>query len=180
MSLLRQLFGINDTAADTPGGKTGTDTETVRRITEALDAMEPEKARYIASFAYTLSRVAHADLDVSQEETREMEKIIVERGGLPQEQAIIAVQIAKTQSLLFGSTENYLVTREFGHMATREQKLSLLDCLFAVSAADESVSTVEDNEIRKITEELKLDHDDFIAARLRYRDYLAVLKKRPS
>jgi hypothetical protein len=46
-----------------------------------------------------------------------------------------------------------------------------------VCSADRSISTVEDNEIRKISTELKLSHEDFIAVRLNYRDHLAVLKK---
>ena len=89
------------------------------------------------------------------------------------------MQIAKTQNLLFGHVEDFLVAKEFNQIAAREDKLALLDCLFAVSAADDEVSTVEDNEIRRIAEELKLDHADFIRARHAYRDYLAVLKKRP-
>ncbi len=155
------------------------DTETVRKIVGALDRLEPERARYIAAFAYILSRVSHADLHVSPEETAAMERVMVEDGGLPEEQAILVVQMAKTQSLLFGGTENFLVTREFNKIATREQKLALLECLFAVSAADENISAVEDNEIRQIASELRLDHSDFIAVRSRYRRHLAVLKKLP-
>ncbi|MCH8267674.1 MAG: TerB family tellurite resistance protein [Acidobacteria bacterium] len=155
------------------------DTETVRKIVEKLDSMEPERARYIASFAYLLSRVAHADMHISKEETCAMERIVKERASLPEEQAILVIQMAKTQSLLFGHTENFLVTREFQKIAAREQKLALLDCLYAVSAADRSISTVEDNEIRKISRELHLSHQDFIAARLNYRDHLAVLKNFP-
>ncbi len=155
------------------------ETETVRKIVDALDQMEPAQARYIAAFAYLLSRVAHADLDISPEETQEMERIVMERGGLPREQAILVVQMAKTQSRLFGGTENFLVTREFNKIATREQKLGLLHCLYAVSAADKSISSVEDHEIRKISRELLLSHQDFISVRLAYRDHLAVLKQPP-
>ena len=85
--------------------------------------------------------------------------------------------MAKSQNLLFGGTENYLVTRELNRIASREQKLALLDCLFAVSAADESISTVEDNVIRQIAAELRLEHREFIEVRSRFRDHLAVLKK---
>ncbi len=152
------------------------ETETVRKITEALDRLEPERARYIAAFAYLLGRIARADLHISPEETRAMERIVMERGGLPEEQAIIVVQIAKTQNILFGSTENYLVSREFNEMATHEQKIGLIDCLFAVAAADESISTVEDNEVSQIADELRIEHKDFIAIRSLYRNYLAVLK----
>jgi uncharacterized tellurite resistance protein B-like protein len=163
----------------TPRGASAAETDTVRRITAALDELEPERARYVAAFAYILSRVARADLAVSPEETRMMERIVVELGGLPESQAVIVVQMAKSQNVLFGATENYLVTREFNRMATREQKLALLECLFAVSAADHSISTVEDNEVRQIADELRLEHPDFIAARSAFRDYLAVLKKDP-
>lgn len=153
------------------------ETDTVRKIVEALDRLEPERARYIAAFAYLLSRVAHADRTISPEETREMERIVMERSGLPEEQAILVVQMAKTQSLLFGGTENFLVTREFNNIANREQKLALLHCLFAVSSSDQSISTLEDNEIRQISKELRLSHQDFISVRLSHRQHLAVLKK---
>jgi len=69
------------------------------------------------------------------------------------------------------------VTREFARAATREQKVALLDCCFAVSAADEDVSVAEDSVIRRVANELGLTHGDFIAARTAYRDYIAVLRK---
>jgi uncharacterized tellurite resistance protein B-like protein len=152
------------------------ETESVRRIVAALDEMEPEHARFIAAFAYILSRVARSDHEISTEETRVMEQIVAEHGHLPEEQAIIVVQIAKTQNLLFGGIEDYVVTREFNRTATQEQKLALLDCLFAVSAANRSISAQEDSTLKQIARELKLRHKEFIEVRLRYRDHLDVLK----
>jgi uncharacterized tellurite resistance protein B-like protein len=173
VSLLRFL-GLESAAQHTgPAAETAT----VRRIVEALERQEPEAARYVARFAYVLGRVAHADLEVSAEETRAMERIVMQRGGLPEEQAVLVVQIAKSQNVLFGGTEDYLVTREFARSATREQKVALLECCFAVSAADRDVSGAEEAEIRKIASELGLEHADFIAARLAHRDCLSVLKK---
>jgi uncharacterized tellurite resistance protein B-like protein len=172
MSLFRFL-GLNQKADPTPASS---DTETVRKIAQALDKMNPEQARYIAVFAYILGRVAHADMEISSEETREMERKVMELGHLPEEQAIIVAQIAKTQNVLFGGTENYLVTREFNKIATPEQKITLLHCLFAVSSTDQDISSLEDREIRQITSELKLEHKDFIAVRSEYRHHLSVLK----
>ena len=145
------------------------DTGAVRRIADALDRIEPERARYIAAFAYLLGRVACADREVSNEEIRVMERIVRERGDLPEEQAVLVVQIAKSQNLLFGGTEDFLVAREFEKMATQEQKLALLDCLFAVSAGDGSVSVPEDNEISRIAQVLKLEHSDLVRARLAWK-----------
>jgi uncharacterized tellurite resistance protein B-like protein len=169
MSLLRFL-GLEPKTPASP------DTETVRRIAATLDAMDPERARWIAAFSFLLCRVARAELVISDEESVAMENIIRERGGLTAEQAVLVLQIAKTQATLFGGTENFLVSREFNRLATREQKLALLDCLFAVSAADESISTAEDNEIVRICAELQLPREEAVEARSRYRQYLAVLK----
>jgi len=173
MSILKFL-GIN---LDQPGHATPTaQTDTVRKIVQKLDQLPEEQARYIAAFAFLLSRAARADLNISADETAVMERIVMEKGGLPEELAVVVVQMAKTQNQLFGSTENYLVTREFERMTTREQKLALLDCLFAVAAADENITSEEDNVVKQIASELKLSHDEYIAARSRFKEYLAVLK----
>lgn len=153
--------------------------DSVRKIVDRLDGLDPERARFVATFAFILSRVAHADLHVSAEETRSMERIVMDEAELPEEQAMIVIQMAKTQSLLFGGTDNFSVTKEFNKVATRRQKLGLLNCLFGVSAADDSISTVEDGVVRQIADELGLDHADYIAVRSRYRARLAVLKKPP-
>ncbi|HEV8412010.1 MAG TPA: TerB family tellurite resistance protein [Bryobacteraceae bacterium] len=168
---IRSFLGIPDQHA------ASADTETVRKVIEALDQMDPARARFIAAFGYILSRVANADLSISPEEVHAMERIIMERGGLPEEQALIVIQTAKTRAQLFGGTENFLVTREFSRIATREEKLALLDCLFAVAAAEGGISATEDNEIRQIVNELGLGHPDFIAVRSRWKDQLNVLKK---
>lgn len=155
------------------------ETDTVRKVVDALDRLDPAHARFIAAFGYLLSRVANADLSISPEETRAMERIVMQHGGLPEEQALIVVQVAKERAQLFGATEDFLVTREFDRIATRDQKLALLDCLFAVAASEDDISTVEDNEIRQITSELHLDHPDFIRIRSRWTTHLSVMKGLP-
>lgn len=152
------------------------DAGVVEKIVDQLDRMEPERARFIAAFAYILSRVAHADMRITQSETVAMERIVERRGGLSREQSLIVVQMAKSHSLLFGGTENFIVTRLMRDLATREEKLSLLDCLFAVSAADSGVSATESNLIRQVATELQMEHSDFIAVRARYHDQLSVLR----
>jgi uncharacterized tellurite resistance protein B-like protein len=165
-------MGILDRFRSQPA-QSDRDTETVRQIAAALDRLDPERARYVAAFAYILSRVARADLEVSEAEEREMERIVQEKGGLPEAQAVMVVHMAKTQNALFGGVENFLVTREFESIATREEKIALLHCLFAVSAVDRSISSAEDTTIRKIASELRLDHADFIHVKSAYVDRLA-------
>lgn len=165
--------------SEKPGSSVAGETETVRRIVNELEAMDPEHARYLAAFAYILGRVAHADDGISDEETRKMEQIVAGDGNLSQEQAILVVQIAKSQNRLAGGTEDFLVTREFRRIATKEQCKALLDCLFAVSAADESISGIEEQSVREIASELGLTRDDYITIRSAYSRHREVMKKRP-
>jgi uncharacterized tellurite resistance protein B-like protein len=144
----------------------------LRETLEALDHLYPERARYLAAFAYLLGRVAHADQQVSPEETRAMEALVREQGQLSQDQAMVVVQLAKTSSLLFGGTANFLVAREFSDLATYDQKLALMHCLFAVSATDEAISTAEEGEIHRIAKELRVDHPDLVALRLAHQRHL--------
>ncbi len=150
--------------------------ETLRKISNAIEELPSKEARFIAAFAFILGRVANADLDISDAEVAEMERIVERVGGLPEAQAVLVVQIAKAQHTLFGATENFSVTQEFNRIATRVQKQALLHCLFAVSSSDHAISVTEDNEIRAISRELRLDHSDFIAARSNYKEHLNVLK----
>jgi uncharacterized tellurite resistance protein B-like protein len=159
-----------------PARGASAETESVRKVVQALDHLEESRARYIAAFGYILGRIAQADLSISPEETAAMERAIRERTGLPESEAIIVTQIAKTRAQLFGGTENFLVTREFDSIATHDQKLALLDCLFAVAAAEGHISVTEDNEIKQVSQELHLDHPDFIAIRLRWKDQLSVFQ----
>jgi len=170
MSLLK-LFGLGGTAAPQ-----APDIDGVRTIIEALDTLDPGRARHLAAFAYILSRVAHVDQHVSQQETEVIERVVAQEGHLPADQATLVVGIAKAQSALFGGMEDFEVTREFSSRATHEEKLALLQCLFAVSSADDTIALVEDNEIRRITRELRIEHADYIAARLAHRQHLGVLK----
>jgi uncharacterized tellurite resistance protein B-like protein len=108
-----------------------------------------------------------------------MEALVARTAGLDRDQAMLVVQVAKTSHLLFGGSDNFTVAREFGASATYEEKLALVDCLFAVSSAHEGITTVEDNEIRRISRELRVEHGDYIRVRSAHRNHLTVLKPRP-
>src|SRR6185503_17217910 len=112
----------------------------LRETLESLDHLEPDRARFLAAFAYLLGRVAYADRHVSPEETRAMEMLVQEQGHIPHDQAMIVVQLAKSSNVLFGGTADFLVARQFSEFTSYEEKLALMRCLFAVSAVDESIS----------------------------------------
>lgn len=171
MSLLRWL-GLSEEASEAALGG-------IDEIERALTDLDQVRARYIACFAYILGRVARADHQVTPDESAEMERLVADRTGLPPDQAALVVKIATAHGLRHGGTEDFLVTREFTRIADRDQRLALLDCLLELSASDRSIVTLEDNEVRRIVSELKLEHADFIKARSAYRDHLKVLGRLP-
>jgi uncharacterized tellurite resistance protein B-like protein len=144
----------------------------LRETLEALDHLDPGRARYLAAFAYLLGRVAHADQHVSPEETAAMEALVRRHGQLSQDQAMVVVQLAKSSNLLFGGTADFLVAREFSQLASYDQKLALMQCLFALSASDESISVAEEGEMHRIANELRIDHADLITLRVAHQRHL--------
>ena len=189
--MLRRLIGLPrigpESTRGTPGGAprpggsgpgSGPDAETatVREIVARLELMPPDRARFLAAFAYILSRAAQADLSISDVETREMEQIVVAHGGIPEAQAVIVVQIAKTRSVLFGPTEDYLVTREFRAISTDAERLDLLRCCFLVGAADGSITAEESSTLSSLADELGVDQGAARALRAEYAEQSAALQ----
>jgi len=182
MESLWAMLGFQQKSARSKGpgsSLTIAETDSVRKLVGALKDMPPAEARYLAAFAYLLTRVADADRGMSAEERQAIEGILRDKGKLKGDHAALVTEIARNQTVLFGRTEHFLVGREFDEIASRDQKIALLHCLYAVSAADKSISSVEDHEIRKISRELRLSHEDYIEVRLAYREYLEVLKNLP-
>jgi len=156
------------------GDARGTDSDTIRRIAAELDKLDPDRARYVAGFAFVMSRVAQADEHVSEEEVAAMERLVCEKGHLPEAQAVLVVQMARTQQALFGGTDDFLVTRELMRVASYEDKVALIDCLFAVAAADRKILVAEANEIGRIARELRVEQADVSRLRSVYGEFLAV------
>ena len=173
MSILEWLRAIGPTSANDRG-----DTDTVRRIAGELDKLDPSRARFLAAFAYVLSRVAGADQHISDVETAKMVELLQKLGHLPESQATLVIEIAKNQHRLFGGTENFLVTREFREIASDQERRELLDCVFAVSAADEAITSEEEAQIRQTASELGFSHADYVQARLAYSDKRTVMRNK--
>jgi len=200
MSIFRRLFGgvtepdpdvrpapdaglDASAAAATPGtgaprssAAPGADTATVRRIVSQLEALPPERARYLAAASYVLARVANADLAMSPEETAFMERTLVEESGIGEAEAVLVVEAAKQQARLFGSTEDYLVTREFKRISDPEQRLRLLRACFLAAAADTSISSAEGATLNQIASELDIDAPALGALRSEFADRLSVVQ----
>lgn len=149
----------------------------LEEIESVLAGLGVERARHLACFAYILTRPARADHEVTDTEASQMHEIVMRHAGVTDVQAAAIVRVARDAARQSGGTEDFLITREFEGTASREEKLHLLDCLFSIGAADQSILTVEDNEIRRVASELKLDHADYINVRRKHLEHLEVLRR---
>jgi uncharacterized tellurite resistance protein B-like protein len=177
MAMRKFLLG----GAGVPGdsmdpGMTQRDTETVRRISRELEAMPVERARFLAAFAYILTRAAAADLAISADESRAIERLVAEHGGLAEPQAILVAQIARNQALLYGGTEDYLVTRQFRELSTAEDRLALLRCCYLIGAADDTITAAESDLLQEIARELDIDRDAVNVIRAEFAPKLAAIQ----
>ena len=152
------------------------ETATARRIVARLEALPPAEARFLACFAYVMSRAANADFHISEEETALMERFAVEFGGLDAAQAVLVVEMAKIQARAHGGTEDFVVTREFRSISTPPQRLALLRCCFAIGAVDASISATEAATINEIARELDLEAADVNAVRSEFHDQLSAVQ----
>jgi uncharacterized tellurite resistance protein B-like protein len=58
----------------------------------------------------------------------------------------------------------------------KEQKIQLIEAMFAVASADDSVSSEEDSAIYIVSKGIGLSHKEFVTVRARFQPYLEVLK----
>jgi uncharacterized tellurite resistance protein B-like protein len=158
------------------GGDSDPQLDVLRNIISKVEELPVERARFIACFAFLLGRVAYADLQASAEEVKRIEGLLRQKFHLDAAQAVLICTIAKNQNEMFGSTENYLVAREFKEMSTLAERRDLIDLLFQVAAADESISSAEEAEITQMASELEIHRDEMIEIRGRYRRHREVLK----
>jgi uncharacterized tellurite resistance protein B-like protein len=171
MSFMRFLGGRSpQPAIDQPPA--AAETEAVRHIVARLEALPPERARFLAGMAYVLARAAYADLEISDAETAAMEQELTS-SGLDSAQTVLVVEMAKLQEKTTGGTSDYLVTREFKEHSTPEERLTLLRACFRVCAADDSISGTESATLDEIASELDMTGRETAPIRAEFADRIS-------
>ena len=171
LETIRRWLGLANTHLEAP------EQAPLRDLIETLEHLEPGRARHLARFAYLLGRIAQADQHVSPEETHAMETLVVQEGGLTADQAVVVVGLARSAPLMFGSTADFEVAREFAEAATYEEKQALARCLFRVAATDEAISVAEESEIHRLAMHLKIQPQDLTALRVSHARFLPGLSR---
>ena len=183
--MFHRFFGSNDKDQTTvverpappPPSDGAGDTATVRRIVAKLEAMPPEKARFLAAAAYTLARAANADLDISDDETAAIERELQGHESIDEATAVLVTEMAKLQAKTVGGTEDFVVTREFKAVSDHDQRLVVLRACFAVMAANGSISAEETATVNEIAAELDIDQAELNAIRAEFHEQLSSVQQ---
>jgi uncharacterized tellurite resistance protein B-like protein len=169
LSLLRFLgIGVSTERRDDP--------ESLLEIEARLEVLPAEEARFISAFAYLLARIAGVDLRTESVERDVIAQRLEDFAEIDTALSVLLTETAIHAASSYSATDDHLVARAFRDMSGRAERLKLLRCLFAVAAADDSITTKEDNEIFEIAEAIGVDHSDVIGLRSNYKELLASMK----
>ena len=144
-----------------------------------LESMEPAEGRLAAAFAYLLARVAGADLRTEASERAAIADRLTAFGHVEAETASVLAEAAVRAADAHGATDDHLVARAFHNMTDHAERIRLLRCLYAVAAADDTITTLEDNEIFEIATAIGVGRSDVIAVRSEWKQYLGTLRALP-
>ncbi|MCP4200112.1 MAG: TerB family tellurite resistance protein [Proteobacteria bacterium] len=132
--------------------------------------------KYVTGFAGLLGKVAYADMEMSDDEVAKMQSILSSTLRLRDSQVGLIVKMLQNHSVQLCSLEDYRYVRMINKVCDKEQKMELIEAMFAVASADESVSSEEDSAIYVVSKGIGLSHKDFVTVRAQFKNYLEVLK----
>ena len=147
----------------------------VRRMEDALARLGVERLEYLAGFAGQLARVAHVDGGISAAEAKRIGAELAEHARITRAESELVIGILRHEFEVLRALQPHVLSRAINAHASPEEKATLIDCLYAVGAADHLVSDVEELEIRRIADALLVPHRVLIDIRGRYRDRIEAL-----
>ena len=127
-----------------------------------------EQVKKLCLAAGILARISAVDANISEDEKRTIKDVLSKQWHLSEQQAEIVTEISCDRTLK--GLDYFRLTRGFFDCTTLDERRSFIKCLFRIANVSEKTSHDEIEEIRKISNSLKLTHKDFIEAKLTIPD----------
>jgi len=131
------------------------------------DSQITPELRRLCVLGGLMGMVAQADGEIEQTEMEEIRKQLQFRGRFDSEQLDVLMSIIAEESAR-GLDRSRLIS-EYAGNATFDQRVELLDLLFAVAAANGALTHAELEELRGMSAALNLSHRQYIDAKVRAR-----------
>ena len=127
-----------------------------------------QSVRKICLAAGLLTRISAVDAEISDDEKKTIKQVLSEEWDLSEQQAEIVTQISCDRTLQ--GLDYFRLSRGFFECTTLDERRNFIKCLFKIANASNKTSYDETEEIRRISNSLKLTHKDFIEAKLTIPD----------
>lgn len=132
---------------------------------EGLDIRDSD-LRKLSLAGGLMARVAFVDQEVTEDEFEAMVRALQAGWQVSRESAALVAEIAVSE--VSNDLDYFRLTREFFTDTTQEERISFLDTLFTVAAADGQISANESVEIRRIARSLQLTQRQFVEAKRKF------------
>lgn len=130
------------------------------------NAVQEEPQRQLQRAACVLLlEVAHADNLLREDELAEVNRSIMTRFGLNAEEALDLIK--ESEAVREGSHDLWQFARTINESLSVEEKTGLLEDIWRVVYADGRLQSHEDHLAHKLMDLLRLNHQQFIAAKLK-------------
>jgi uncharacterized tellurite resistance protein B-like protein len=129
--------------------------------------IDQEEARTLSLAGALMAYIIHIDECVRPEERGTLERILREVWGIGEAAATMMAEVALSE--VARGMDVFQLTSAFADRVPVEERTRLIDALFAVAAADGTLSGAETSEISRINQGIRLTHDQFVAARKRLK-----------
>ncbi len=140
-----------------------------QRLAPGTDANERDSEhRLRLAVAALLLEMSHMDGEVWPEQRTAVETAVLEHFELDKGEAAELLELAEAERT--ESTDYHQFTSLINRVYTAEQKLSLIELLWQIAYANESLHKYEEYLVRKLANLLHVPHRMFVAAKLKTID----------
>ena len=140
----------------------------VRRNFPEITKISEDQLKKLCSASALLGRVAFVDGDFSQKEFETLVSLLMTEWNLTEPDANLLAEIVRRR--VMEGVDYHYITHTFFEQTTPEERKDFIKCLFQMANASEKTSSEEIEEIRTIAHSLKIEHADFIDAKLTIPD----------
>jgi putative ABC transport system ATP-binding protein len=153
-----RILDVADRILNLEDGRMKTLTEAVAedtsRMFQLLEKYDPGSIGYLATLAFSLSRIAFADRDVTDQEREKMRQILQEVGDLDPGEVEFIMEISLMQRHVQETDRTPVLSRAGFDL---ERSGHFIDSLYAIANSDGTISEEEEAEIAAIAAEFGLE-----------------------
>jgi uncharacterized tellurite resistance protein B-like protein len=128
-------------------------------------SLSNDDAYLICLLGTLLASVAQVDEVFEENEGKALQQVLKENFSFSQEELEVLFDVIVEQAK-HGFDFHEVIT-ETNQIITYNERENLIDCFFAIAAADGKISSSESEQIRKITKAMHIPHQDFKESKIR-------------